>query len=87
MTNTTFIAPDLAGFLALDALGTTVPGMRVVDGGGALVECRIRVAEEDPFCRRCGAEGVAVGTVASRLVRVDRPGFCGGCVLTLRRVL
>ncbi|WP_103062545.1 ISL3 family transposase [Actinomyces qiguomingii] len=69
MAETTFAAPDFASFLGLDALGLTVTGMRI-DGGGALVECRLQVCEEDAFCRVCGAQGAPVGTVARRLAHV-----------------
>jgi len=34
------------------------------------VECRIPVGFEDPFCKACGAQGQARGTVARRLAHV-----------------
>ena len=35
--------------------------------GGAVLECRVIACEDDPFCRRCGAEGTPRGTVTRRL--------------------
>ncbi|SDM92140.1 transposase family protein [Actinomyces ruminicola] len=69
MAETTFTAPDLASFLGLDALGLTATGV-CLEQERALVECRLEALEEDPFCRVCGAQGVAVGTVARRLAHV-----------------
>ncbi len=69
MADTTFTAADLASFLGLDALGLVATGQRITPCE-ALVECRLRVAEEDALCRRCGAQGVAVGTVSRRLAHV-----------------
>ena len=69
MAETTFAAPDLASFLGLDALGLTATGM-CLEQERALVECRLQALEEDAFCRRCGAQGVAVGTVTRRLAHV-----------------
>lgn len=69
MAETTFTVPDLASFLGLDSLGLTATGMRI-DGGSALVECRLQALEEDAFCRVCGAQGVAVGTVSRHLAHV-----------------
>ncbi len=34
------------------------------------MECRLQAREEDAFCQVCGAQGVAVGTVARRLAHV-----------------
>lgn len=59
MTHGTFAAPDLSAFCLLDDHGLTVTGQQI-DPDRALLECR--VAERDPFCRGCGAEGVSRGT-------------------------
>ena len=64
MPDATFACPDLTTFCRLDELGLVVVGQRV-ERERAVIECRI--AELDPWCRRCGAEGVSRGTVARRL--------------------
>ena len=38
-----------------------------LEPGGAVLECRVIACEDDPFCRRCGAEGTPRGTVTRRL--------------------
>ena len=69
MSETTFSRPDLTTFLGLDALGLTAVG-RLLTAERAVIECRMPIGLEDPFCKVCGAQGVARGTVARRLAHV-----------------
>ena len=69
MPETTFTSPDLTTFLGLDALGLTAVG-QLLTSSRAIVECRMPIGFEDPFCRACGAQGQARGTVARRLAHV-----------------
>ena len=64
MRHATFADPDLTAFCRLDELGLVAVGQRL-DADRAVIECRL--AEPDPWCRTCGAEGVPRGTVARRL--------------------
>ena len=66
---TTFTDPDLTTFLGLDALGLTAVG-QLLTSTRAIVECRMPIGFEDSFCRACGAQGQARGTVARRLAHV-----------------
>ena len=66
---TTFTGPDLTTFLGLDALGLTAVG-QLLTSTRAIVECRMPIGFEDPFCKACGAQGQARGTVARRLAHV-----------------
>ena len=65
----TFTDPDLTTFLGLDALGLTAVGQHLT-AKRAVIECRIPIGFEDPFCRACGAQGVSRGTVARCLAHV-----------------
>ena len=67
--STTFACPDLTTFLGLDALGLTAVGQHLT-AKRAVIECRMPIGFEDPFCRACGAQGVSRGTVARRLAHV-----------------
>ena len=69
MPETTFTDPDLTTFLGLDALGLTAVGQHLT-AKRAVIECRMPIGFEDPFCRACGAQGVSRGTVARRLAHV-----------------
>ena len=69
MPETAFTGPDLTTFLGLDALGLTTVG-QLLTAARAVVECRIPVGFEDPFCKACGAQGQARGTVTRRLAHV-----------------
>jgi len=60
----TFAAPCLTTFCRLDELGLEAVG-QILDPDRAVIECR--VAETDPWCRKCGAEGVVRDTVVRRL--------------------
>ena len=64
MPQPTFAAPDLTTFCRLDELGLEAVGQRI-ETERAIVECR--VVEQDPWCRKCGAEGVVRDTVIRRL--------------------
>ena len=65
----TFTDPDLTTFLGLDALGLTAVG-QLLTAERAVIECRMPIGFEDPFCRACGAQGVSRGTVARCLAHV-----------------
>lgn len=69
MPETTFACPDLTTFLGLDALGLTAVGQHLT-AERAVIECRMPIGFEDPFCKACGAQGQARGTVARRLAHV-----------------
>lgn len=64
MLNATFAAPCLTTFCRLDELGLEAVGQRL-EADRAVIECR--VVEDDPWCRKCGAEGVPRDTVVRRL--------------------
>ena len=59
---TTFTSPDLTTFLGLDSLGLTAVGQHLT-ANRAVIEYRMPIGFEDPFCRSCGAQGVAHGYV------------------------
>jgi transposase len=59
-----FGCPDLTVFCRLDELGLVVTGQRL-EPDRAVLACR--VAERDPWCRRCGCEGTPRDTVLRRL--------------------
>jgi len=60
----TFAAPCLTTFCRLDELGLEAVG-QLIEDAKAVIECR--VVEQDPWCRKCGAEGVVRDTVVRRL--------------------
>ena len=64
MLHATFATPDLTTFCRLDELGLEAVG-QLLEPDRAVIECR--VAESDPWCRTCGAEGVPRDTVRRRL--------------------
>ena len=78
MPATTFACPDLTTFLGLDALGLTAVGQHLT-AKRAVIECRMPIGFEDPFCKACGAQGVSRGTVARRLAHA-----AGGAPAALR---
>ena len=84
MPETTFTGPDLTTFLGLDALGLTAVG-QLLTSTRAIVECRMPIGFEDPFCRACGAQGVSRGTVARRLAHVPVGWRPTQLVVRLRR--
>jgi transposase len=60
----TFATPDLTTFCRLDELGLEAVG-QLLEPDRAVLECR--VINDDPWCRKCGAEGVARDTVTRPL--------------------
>lgn len=84
MSETTFSRPDLTTFLGLEALGLTAVG-RLLTAERAVIECRMPIGLEDPFCKVCGAQGVARGTVARRLAHVPVGWRPTGLVVRVRR--
>src|SRR5690606_15466212 len=66
MLDATFATPDLTTFTRLDGLGLVVTGQRLQQER-AVLACRVVAADEDGWCRRCGAEGRARGSVVRRL--------------------
>lgn len=94
MLHPTFATPDLTTFCRLDELGLVAVG-QLIEPDRATIECR--VVEDDPWCRKCGVEGVPRDTVTRRLahepfghrpttllVRVRRYR-CGHCRRTWRQ--
>ena len=69
MADATFSCPDLTTFLGLDALGLLAVGQRL-EARRAVIECRMPISVEDPFCKACGAQGAARGTVQRRLAHL-----------------
>ncbi len=84
MPETTFTGPDLTTFLGLDALGLIVVG-QLLTSTRAIVECRMPIGFEDPFCRACGAQGQARGTVARCLAHAPVGWRSTQLVVRLRR--
>ena len=84
MPETTFTGPDLTTFLGLDALGLTAVGQHLT-AKRAVIECRMPIGFEDPFCRACGAQGVSRGTVARHLAHVPVGWRPTQLVVRLRR--
>ena len=64
MLHPTFATPDLTTFCRLDELGLVAVG-QLIEPNLATIECRL--TEPDPWCRKCGAEGVARDSVTRRL--------------------
>ena len=64
VSHSTFAAPDLTTFCRLDELGLVAIGQRV-EPDRAVLACRVVAA--DGWCRRCGCQGIARGTVTRRL--------------------
>ena len=65
MSETTFSDPDPTTFMGLTAVGQRIAPERVV------IEHRMPVGFENPFCRSCGAQGTERGIVAKRLTHVQ----------------
>lgn len=84
MPETTFTDPDLTTFLGLDALGLTAVGQHLT-AKRAVIECRMPIGFEDPFCRACGAQGVSRGTVTRCLAHVPVGWRPTQLVVRLRR--
>ncbi|MFN7149866.1 MAG: ISL3 family transposase [Microthrixaceae bacterium] len=64
MHQPTFVTPDHTTFCRLDELGLEAVG-QLLEPGRAVLECR--VVDDDPWCRKCGAEGVPRDTVTRPL--------------------
>ena len=64
MLNATFDDPDLTTFARLEELGLVVVGQRLT-AARAVLECRL--AEEDPWCRACGARSTSRGSITRSL--------------------
>lgn len=64
MHHPTFATPGLTTFCRLDELGLEAVG-QLLEPDRAVLECR--VINDDPWCRKCGAEGVARDTVTRPL--------------------
>jgi len=64
VSDATFAAPCLTTFARLDELGLEVVGQRL-EPGRAVLACR--VVAPDQWCRRCGCEGSARGSVVRQL--------------------
>ena len=64
MPNATFDSPDLTTFARLGELGLVVVGQRLTRRR-AVLECRL--AEEDPWCRACGARATSRGSISRSL--------------------
>src|SRR5699024_8113254 len=78
----TFATPDLTTFCRLDELGLVAVGQRLAPDR-AVIECR--VAEPDPWCRKCGTEGVMRDTVARRLAHATYRDLVPWKVLEVHR--
>ena len=77
-----FAPPDLSSFCRLDGLGLMVTGQRL-EPERAVLACR--VVADDPWCRRCGAEGQVRDSVARRLAHEPFGWRPTTLVVTLRR--
>ncbi|ASR55722.1 ISL3 family transposase [Cellulomonas sp. PSBB021] len=64
MPDGTFARPDLTTFTRLDEHGLRVTGQRL-EPDRTVLACTI--VAEDPWCRRCGAQGVPRGSVVRQL--------------------
>ena len=69
LADPTFTCPDLNAFVGLDDHGLVVTGQHLSQGR-AVLECRVAPVPGEEFCRRCGAEGRAGGTVKRRLAHI-----------------
>jgi transposase len=69
MPDATFACPDVTTFCHLDDLGLEVVGQRL-EPGRAVLACRVRAAEDDQWCRRCGSEGAPRDSVTRELAHI-----------------
>ena len=83
MPETTFACPDLTTFLGLDALGLTAVGLHLT-AERAVIECRMPIGFEDPFCKACGAQGQARGTAPGPRTGGMETHAAGGVPAALR---
>jgi transposase len=96
MPDATFACPDLTTFCRLEDLGLEVVGQRI-EPDRAVLACRVRAAEDEQWCRRCGSEGVPRDSVIrelahtpfgwrpTRLVIAVRRYRCPGCAHVWRQ--
>ena len=84
MLQTTFAAPDLTTFCRLDELGLEAVGQRL-EPDRAVIECRL--IDSDPWCRKCGAEGVVRDTVVRRLAHEPFPAILGSLSLGILAII
>jgi transposase len=82
LSDATFACPDLTKFCRLDELGLAVTGQRLRPDR-AVLACR--VVEPDPWCRRCGCEGVPRDTVTRELAHEPLGWRPTMLVVTVRR--
>lgn len=64
MLHPTFATPDLTAFCRLAELGLVAVG-QLLEPNRATIECR--VVDDNPWCRKCAAEGVPRDTVMRRI--------------------
>ncbi len=82
MPDATFACPDLTTFCRLDELGLVVTG-QCLKPDRAVLTCR--VAEPDPWCRRCGCEGTPRDSVTRELAHEPFGWRPTTLLVTLRR--
>ncbi|GAA2037829.1 hypothetical protein GCM10009720_17900 [Yaniella flava] len=63
----TFLRPDFDAFCMLKNYGVTITGQHVTAESAAL-ECR--VVDTDQFCRHCGAQARARGSLVRKVTHV-----------------
>jgi len=80
----TFARPDLTTFCGLEELGLVVTAQQL-EPDRAVLACR--VAEPDPWCRRCGCEGVVRDSVTRRLAHEPFGWRPTTLLVTVRRYL
>ena len=84
MPDATFARPDLTTFCGLEELGLVVTAQQL-EPDRAVLACR--VAEPDPWCRRCGCEGVVRDSVTRRLAHEPFGWRPTTLLVTVRRYL
>jgi transposase len=72
VSHATFLPPDLTTFCRLDELGLEAAG-QLLAPGRAVLECR--AVDPDDWCRSCGAQGIARGTVTRPTSRARTAGL------------
>jgi len=82
LSDATFARPDLTKFVRLDELGLVVTGQRIEHDRSVLTW---RVVDDDPWCRRCGCEGVPRDTVTRRLAHEPQGCRPTTLIVTIRR--
>jgi transposase len=77
-----FDRPDVTSFARLDDLGLVVTAQQHRPDGAVLL---CRVADDDPWCRECGCEGVPRDTVTRRLAHEPFGWRPTTLIVTIRR--